>query len=201
MSRVYEADRALVARMRAGEQPAFDEFFNANAPRLVAFLARRSRMDPSSLEDVVQCALIKAVRNLASYRGEAALLTWLTEICRHELADVHRKAARRPAHVSLDATGVNAVLELRIPEHQEPVSELQVASQQAHIMRVLDGLPQRYARALEGKYGDGMSVEEMAREFGLTTIAVQSLLARAREAFRERWQESASEEVRLGFPS
>jgi RNA polymerase sigma-70 factor (ECF subfamily) len=187
--------------MSAGEQPAFDEFFNANAPRLVAFLARRSRLDPSSLEDVVQCALIKAVRNLASYRGEAALLTWLMEICRHELADVHRKAARRPAHVSLDAAGVNAVLELRIPEHQEPASELQAASQQAHIMRVLDGIPKHYARALEAKYGDGLSVEEMAREFGLTSIAVQSLLARSREVFRDRWRQSASGEVRSGFPS
>ncbi len=198
---MYEADRALVARMSAGEQPAFDEFFNANAPRLVAFLARRSRLDPASLEDVVQCALIKAVRNLASYRGEAALLTWLTEICRHELADVHRKAARRPAHVSLDAIGANAVLELRIPEHREPVSELQVASQQAQVMRVLDGLPAHYARALEAKYGDGMSVEEMARELELTIIAVQSLLARAREAFRDRWQESGSGEVCFGFSS
>jgi RNA polymerase sigma-70 factor (ECF subfamily) len=187
--------------MSAGEQPAFDEFFNANAPRLVAFLARRSRLDPASLEDVVQCALIKAVRNLASYRGEAALLTWLTEICRHELADVHRKAARRPAHVSLDAIGANAVLELRIPEHREPVSELQVASQQAQVMRVLDGLPAHYARALEAKYGDGMSVEEMARELELTIIAVQSLLARAREAFRDRWQESGSGEVCFGFSS
>jgi RNA polymerase sigma-70 factor (ECF subfamily) len=187
--------------MSAGEQPAFDEFFNANAPRLIAFLARRSRLDPSSLEDVVQCALIKAVRNLASYRGEAAILTWLTEICRHELADVHRKAARRPAHVSLDGIGVNAVLVLRIPEHQEPVSELQAASQRALIMRILGGLPQHYARALEAKYGDGKSVEEMAREFGLTTIAMQSLLARARDAFRDRWQGSASGENFLGIPS
>jgi RNA polymerase sigma factor (sigma-70 family) len=114
---------------------------------------------------------------------------------------VHRKAARRPAHVSLDATGTNDVLELRIPEHQEPASELQAASEHAHIIRILDGLPERYARVLEAKYGDGMSVEEMARELGLSSIAVQSLLARAREAFRDRWQKSASGEVHLGSPS
>jgi RNA polymerase sigma-70 factor (ECF subfamily) len=188
--------------MRAGEQPAFDAFFNVNAPRLVAFLARRSMLDPSSLEDIVQCALIKAIRNLASYRGEAALLTWLTEICRHELADVHRKAARRPAHVSLHTTGMSAdvELELRIPQHQEPVSELQAASQRALIMRILESLPENYARALEAKYGDGMSVEEMAMEFGVTAIAVQSLLARAREAFRDRWPESPPGEARSRFP-
>src|SRR3977135_1544332 len=89
---VYEADRALVARMRAGDQRAFDEFFSASAPRLVAFAARRSALDSASLEDIVQNTLIKAARNLASYRGEAALFTWLTQICRHELADGHRKA-------------------------------------------------------------------------------------------------------------
>ncbi len=200
---MYEADRALVTRMRAGEQAAFDEFFNAAAPRLMAFVARRSRMDPASLEDVVQCALIKAVRNLASYRGEAALLTWLTEICRHELADVHRKSARRPAHLSLDESDSNVHAEprLRVPEHQEPLAELHVASQRALIVRVLDSLPERYARALEAKYGDGLSVDEIARQFGLTAIAVQSLLARAREAFRERWLERTSAAGRIELQS
>ena len=85
---MYESDRALVARMGAGDQRAFDEFFHSSAPRLAAFAARRSGLDAASVEDVVQNTLVKAVRNLASYRGEAALFTWLTEICRHELADV-----------------------------------------------------------------------------------------------------------------
>ena len=51
----------------------------------------------------------------------------------------------------------------------------------------LNGLPERYARALEWKYGDGFSVQEIARMLGLTTIAAQSLLARAREAFKQGW--------------
>ena len=123
---MYEEDRALVARMRAGDQRAFDEFVNASAPRLMAFVARRSALDTASLEDVVQCALIKAVRNLASYRCEAALFTWLTEICRHELVDVQRKAARRPKQLSLDESAATrlAVTQLRVPEHQEPAAAL-----------------------------------------------------------------------------
>jgi DNA-directed RNA polymerase specialized sigma24 family protein len=54
--------------MRAGDQRAFDEFFKGSAPRLVAFIARRTALDPATLEDIVQSALIKAVRHLASYR-------------------------------------------------------------------------------------------------------------------------------------
>ena len=187
---VYETDRALVARMRAGDQRAFDEFFKDSAPRLVAFIARRTALDPATLEDIVQSALIKAVRHLASYRGEAALFTWLTEICRNELADEHRRAKRRPAHVSLDEPEAVHRWEemLRAPAAQEPVSQLQSATERADIMKIMESLPVNYALVLEAKYGDGLSVETIALQLGLTEIAVQSMLARAREAFRQRWQ-------------
>jgi RNA polymerase sigma-70 factor (ECF subfamily) len=186
---VYEADRVLVSRMRAGEQRAFDEFFNASASRLAAFVSRRSGLDPANVEDIVQNTLIKAVRNLSSYRGEAALFTWVTEICRHELADARRKAARRPAHDSLDEPDAVAfpVPQLWVPEHREPAAEAEAHRQRKAVLQALNDLPERYARALEAKYGDGLSVKEVAALFGLTTVAAQSLLARARDAFRDRW--------------
>jgi RNA polymerase sigma-70 factor (ECF subfamily) len=187
---VYEADRALVSRMRAGDQRAFDEFFKDSVPRLIAFIARRTALDPATLEDIVQSALIKAVRHLASYRGEAALFTWLTEICRNELADEHRRANRRPAHLSLDEPEAahRWAGMLRAPDAHEPGSLLQAAAERAEIMKALDGMPANYALVLEAKYGDGLSVETIARQLGLTEIAVQSMLARARKAFRRRWQ-------------
>lgn len=190
---MYEADRKLVARMLAGEKRAFDEFFNTSAQRLTAFATRRSGLDAASLEDVVQNALIKAIRRLASYRGEAALFTWLSEICRHELADVRRKAARQPVHVSLFEPGTTevAVTQLLAPEHLEPVAELNTEQRRAAVMRVMGSLPEHYAVALEAKYGDGLAVQDIARLLGLTIVATQSLLARAREAFREQWRESA----------
>ncbi len=193
---MYEADRELVAKMLAGEQRAFDVFFDSSAQRLAAFAARRSGLDGASLEDVVQNALIKAVGNLAHYRGEAALFTWLSGICLHELADVRRKAARRPAHVSLYETGTiqDAISHLRAADHEEPVAQLDAEQQGAAVMRILEALPERYALVLEAKYGDGLTVSAIARQLGLSMIAVQSLLARARDAFREKWaQESSSD--------
>jgi RNA polymerase sigma-70 factor, ECF subfamily len=189
---VYEADRALIVRMRAGDQRAFDEFFNASAPRLLAYLARRSGMDSASIEDIVQNSLIKAIRNLDKYRGEAALFTWLTEICRHELADVSRKSARRPAHMSLEEPYADSYMEehqLQTSQAAEPLWQVDAASQRGAVMTVLQRLPAHYAIALEAKYGDGMSVEDIARQLGLTRVAAQSLLARARAEFRERWLE------------
>jgi RNA polymerase sigma-70 factor (ECF subfamily) len=197
---MYESDRALVARMGAGDQRAFDEFFRSSAPRLAAFAARRSGLDAASVEDVVQSTLIKAIRNLASYRGEAALITWLTEICRHELADVYRKAARRPDHASLDEVNsasaqLGVPAQLRVPAQHEPTAQVDTEMRRSAVIRALDALPERYALALEAKYRDGFSVDEIAHSLGLTSTAAQSLLARARDAFRELWRKSNDDEI------
>jgi RNA polymerase sigma-70 factor (ECF subfamily) len=180
--------------MGAGEQRAFDEFYHSHVPRLVAFTTRRSRLDPASVEDIVQNTLIKAMRNLSSYRGEASLFTWLTQICRHELADATRKAARRPAHVSLEEPDqvVRLAHQLRLPPNREPSAQVEAELHGAAVLRTLNSLPERYALALEAKYGDGLSVEEIAAMLGVTTIAAQSLLARAREAFRDLWLANTS---------
>ena len=188
---MYESDRALVARMAAGDQSAFDDFFRTSAARLAAFVVRRSGLDSATVEDIVQSTLIKAIRNLNSYRGEASLFTWLTRICLNELADVARKSARRPAHTSLDEPTNVARLsqQLHASTYFEPEATVDAELHRAAVIRALNALPQHYAIALEAKYGDGLSVAEIAALLGLTPIATQSVLARAREAFRERWLE------------
>lgn len=50
---------------------------------------------------------------------------------------------------------------------------------------VLDRLPDRYGDALEWKYIEGLSVAEIAVRLGVATKAAESLLARARVAFRD----------------
>jgi len=188
---VHTQDRELVARMLAGDERAFDAFFASYARRLAAFAARRADLPPATVEDLVQNTLIKAIRNLASFRGEAALFTWLCEICRNEIVDVMRKNARQPQHDSLDEITQDgeSPLEFRARTLDEPLQVLELDSHRNAIAATMNGLPERYALALEWKYGDGLSVEEIARMLGLTTIAAQSLLARARLAFKTSWPE------------
>lgn len=177
--------------MLAGDQRAFDVFFSTYAQRLAAFAARRCHLDAAGIEDIVQNSLVKAIRNLANFRGDAALFTWLCGICRRELADHHRKSMRQPALDSLDtAPGwVDSAPELSASSAFEPLAALETSDRCGAIVTALNGLPERYARALEWKYSDGLSVHEIARMLGLTTTAAQSLLSRARQAFKESWSE------------
>jgi RNA polymerase sigma-70 factor (ECF subfamily) len=189
--------------MRAGEQRAFDLFFDGFADRLAAFAARRSGLDAASLEDIVQNTLIKAVRNLAGYRARASLFTWLAQICRHELADARRSAQRRPACISIDSHAPTArvVAQLRLPDEQGPLPEVEAQAQQRAIVAVLDSLPARYALVLEAKYGDGLSVENIAKMLGTTPVATQSVLARARDAFSRAWRQGSELPVPDRLPS
>jgi RNA polymerase sigma-70 factor, ECF subfamily len=189
-----ERELDLVKRMLAGEQRAFDGFFASYAPRLATFASRRSNLPAASIEDVVQNSLLKALRNLHSFRAESALFTWLCQICRNELADLYQTAARRPACESLDSDPFirGEVFELHAPAEGEPQNELGLEVHRREIVTALKRLPEQYAYALEWKYGDGFSVQQIAEMLGLTSMATQSLLARARTAFKESWRQEQS---------
>jgi RNA polymerase sigma-70 factor (ECF subfamily) len=182
-------DRALVNRMVAGQEPAFEEFFAAYFPPLFRFALARLR-DQAAAEEVVQAALCRAVTRLRSYRGEAALFTWLCTFCRHEISSYLGGQARRreAAHVDLveELPEVRAALEsLAARGPADPETALRREELKRLVQVTLDRLPRRYGDALEWKYIEGLSVLEVAERLGLGAKAAESLLARAREAFRD----------------
>ena len=187
-------ERDLVDRMRRGEQQAFDHFFATYAQRLAAFAARRCSLDAAALEDVVQVTMINAIRGLAGFRGGATLFTWLCQICRNHLADITRKAQRQPKVKSLDAlveAGQTAEI-VELTDFRDPLDECAGDAARGAVRRAINRLPASYARILELRYGDELTVPEIGRVLGLSESAAESRLSRARQAFREQWSGSAS---------
>jgi len=182
-------EQELVERMRRGEQSAFDQFFDAFAARLAAFAARRCSLDAAGLEDVVQVTMINAMRGLGTFRGGSTLFTWLCQICRNHLADVRRKAERQPKEQSLDqlevAKSPGVVVELT--DFRDPLDEIAEDSTRSAVRHVVNQLPASYARILELRFGDDLTVPEIARILQLSEDAAESRLSRARQAFRESW--------------
>jgi RNA polymerase sigma-70 factor, ECF subfamily len=180
-------DRALVRRLLAHQEAAFEEFFAAYFPPLFRFASARLR-DAAAAEEVVQLALCRALTKLPSYRGEAALFTWLCAFCRHEISDYCARQARSPRQVDLieDLPEVRAALELLgTPGPMDPEAALRSEELKRGVQATLDNLPRHYGDALEWKYIDGLSVLEIAQRLGVGLKAAESLLTRAREAFRD----------------
>ena len=105
------ADKRLVERMLAGDDVAFRQFFSTYFPRLLRFALYRLHGDEALAEDVAQSALGKAMDKLDTYRGEAALYSWLCTFCRHEIGAVIKRTRREPVDLIDDLPLIRATLE------------------------------------------------------------------------------------------
>lgn len=174
--------------MLAGDERSFEEFFDRYFPGLFRFALARMERDPADAEEVAQATLCRAISKLATYRGEATLFTWLCTFCRHEISAFYRKRRRRPPVLQLaeDVPEIGAALaSLAAAEAAGPEEWIRRREIARLVRTTLDLLPGRYGDALEWKYIDGHSVGEIAARLGVGYKAAESLLTRARRAFRE----------------
>ena len=179
------SERELVRRILGGDERAFDDFFADYFPRLFRFAVLRLR-DPDAAEDIVQTSLIAAMRHLSSWRGEATLFTWLCTICRREISAWEKRTSRRvTVPIEEDDPGLRAALESIGAAAEAPDAGLARADTGRIVQLVLDHLPPRYSHALEWKYLEDLSVGDIAARLQCTPKAAESLLTRARDAFRD----------------
>ena len=173
--------------MLGGDESAFEAFFEAAYPVLYRFALVRLGFDRDAAGDVAQAAICQAISKLRTFRGEASLLTWLCTFCRHELYAFHRRnPGRFEVELAEDDPEIRAALDsLRGSIVDDLETRLDHDKAASIVQRVLDHLPPRYADVLEWKYVDELSVREIAARLGVGLKAAESLLTRARHAFRD----------------
>jgi len=194
-----QTDQNLVQRLLRGERAAFDLFFNEYYPKLYRFAKRRMARDPGAAEDIAQATLCRALESLQGYRGEAALFTWLCTLCRREMSA--RWAESRQwsdaSNLAEDDPSIRAALEsLLAGEHTDPLRLADREQVRESILTALDYLPAPYGDILEWKYLRDMSIAEIAARIGRSPKAAESLLTRARDAFRETFTVLAGTDAR-----
>jgi RNA polymerase sigma-70 factor (ECF subfamily) len=194
------SDVALARRVLAGDEAAFEEFFDRYFPRLFRFALPRLAGNADATEEIVQSVLIRGLARLHTYRGEAALLTWLCTLCRHEIANWREHEGRlREVSFFDDQPEVRATLEaLTVLDPDDPELALRRRELSELVQVTLDHLPGRYGDVLEWKYLQGLSVTEIADRLGVGYKAAESVLARARAAFRQGISFAAGEWTAAG---
>lgn len=192
-------ERRLVRRLRRGDEAAFEELAAGYFPGLLRFALQKLRGDEDLSQEIVQRTACKAVTKLHTFRAESSLFTWLCACCKNEIRMFYRAEGRSPRQVELEERAVagsalrwdGSVVPAETPERSALRGE-----DAAQVHRALDELPPRYARALEWKYFEGIAVAEIGSRLEISPKAAESLLTRARGAFR-----AAYEEQRRRFPS
>jgi len=180
-------ERDLVSRMRAGDESAFDAFADHYIPGLYRFAVRRLGQQRELAREIVQTSVCKVLEGLDSYRGDAPLFTWLCACCRNEIALHYRRQNSHPTvHlVGDDERSAPSTLPSRAAGPEEQLLETEL---RGLVHLALDHLPPAYASVLEWKYLEELPVHEIARRLQLGDKAAESMLTRARKAFRETYE-------------
>jgi RNA polymerase sigma-70 factor, ECF subfamily len=161
-------DRTLLARHVDGDRDAFAELVRHHQDRLWR-VALRTLGNPDDAADAVQEALVSAYRAAGSYRGDAAVTTWLHRIVVNACLDlVRRRAARPAAPLDESVTGLPAV---------DSLTPRETAQQ---VLAALRQLPIEQAAAVVLVDVEGFPVAEAAGILEVPEGTVKSRCARAR---------------------
>ena len=191
------ADKKLVVRLLKGDGRSFDQFFSSYFPRIYRFALLRLDHDHDLAEDTAQNVLCQSLSKMSTYRGEAPLFSWLCTFARFEISK-QRKArgfAQGNSTLKEDDPAVRSALESLLSESNKDPDVAAYQSELSQLVKVaLDHLPALYADSLENKYVHGYSVRDIAGRIGKSEKATESILTRARAAFRDCFESLIHEE-------
>jgi RNA polymerase sigma-70 factor (ECF subfamily) len=179
-------DAALVARILAGDQNAFERLMRANNTALFR-AARAIVRDDADAEDVVQEAYLAAYRHLGAFRGAARLSTWLTRIVINQALG-RLRARRRDNVIELLDDAPGGAPDTRAEAMNEGPTSPEEGLAQVELRRLLerkiDALPLAFRTAFVLREVEEMTIEEAAECLGIPQATVRTRVFRARALLR-----------------
>jgi RNA polymerase sigma-70 factor (ECF subfamily) len=175
----------LLARLRRGDEAAYEELVRAETRHLLS-VARRLLRNEEDAQDAVQQAFMAAFRALPEFNGQSRLTTWLHRIVTNAALMKLRTRNRRPEgsidellpHFLEDGHHVDQFSEWTLPADTHMLRR----ETRAQVRAAIDRLPEPYRAVLLLRDIDELSTEEAADALGVNANTVKIRLHRARQA-------------------
>ena len=163
----------LAIRAQNGCAAAFAVLVDRYRPRLIRFVDQRvARYRGADAEDITQEVLAKAWQTLHRFRPQYQFATWLYTIATRTTTDHLRRPTRDLVHPRLESLPDSKLSHEKCLEISENVDNIWAIA-----YRVLK--EDRYA-VLWLRYGEDLTVKDIAQVLGKTSVGVRVLLHRAR---------------------
>lgn len=181
-------DDALLARLKNGDDAAFEELMHASGGRMLS-TARRMVRSEEDARDVVQEAFLLAFRSLPAFEGRCRLSTWLHRIVINVALMKMRSRKRRP-EVSIEeqlprfAADGRRVVEAHDVVELTPADAFERETMRVLLRRCMDRLPDSHRTVILLRDFEDLSTEETAEVLGIRAAAVKVRLHRARQALK-----------------
>jgi RNA polymerase sigma-70 factor (ECF subfamily) len=165
-------ERQLIDQVLRGDPAAQRAFYDAHVGRIFG-LAYRMTGDEASARDCTQLAFIQLFAKLRSFRGEAALSTWVHAVAVSVILQWRRKAKQREREVDIEAAEDVAV----------GCSAFEQVLDEA-VRRAIDGLASRYRMVVVMHDIEGYTHEEIGAALGIKAATSKIRLSRARKKLK-----------------
>lgn len=179
-----EEEQVLVARAQSGEVRALDRLLGAHYQQMY-HLALKVTRDPVKAQDVTQEACVQVLRRIEQFRSEARFGSWLCRIVVNTALLKHRREKRLIPTPEIFSPLAAA--------KEPPPEKLASDRELLHLTdRFLEGLRDGDRELFVRRFVDGLSLQSISDETGLSLPALKSRFHRARlrlkaESDKSRW--------------
>jgi len=189
------AEVKFIERLKRGEAAAFETLVAERSGEIYGLLYRLTE-NGEEARDLTQETFLRAFQNIAHFRGDADLRTWIYRIAINQARNRWRwwRRRRRDATVSLDCPdglyGQPLNVTLRAERGGDPEQVALAHERERALRAALKTLGRAYREAVVLRDIEGFTYEEIAETLEISIGTVKSRLSRGREELRRKLEGS-----------
>lgn len=176
---------SILEKLKNNDRDTWESFYNSNVNGIYRYIMYRCGNNKAPAEDITQQVFLVAVDKINSFSGSNEKLpSWLFGIARIEVL----------RHFQHNKIFINASVNLNELSVEDTKPEVYVEFEDECLVdQVLNNLSDGHSEVLVYKYCDQLSVKDISTKTGRSNKAIESLLTRAREAFKKSYKQMQQE--------
>ena len=181
-------DHELVARVRNGDDRAFEILFERYQGRITAYVRGMVR-DHGRAEDITQEVFFNALRRMRDTDRSIAFRPWIYEIAKNACIDAHRRS-RRTQEVSYDNDeALGAADQGRLVSPRAVPEAVEARESLESLQGALGALSESHVDVIVLRELEGRSYAEIGERLGMSRASVESTLFRARKRLESEYND------------
>jgi RNA polymerase sigma-70 factor (ECF subfamily) len=194
-----ESDKELIALAKKGDSDAFKKLVMMNERRFLN-LAYSLNRNPDVAREIVQESLLKAWKNIGSFKGQSSFYTWVYRIISNMTIDYSRKRYRQRERAVGEAEVLDAGLQKSSGQGGIPMGNVVSPDKSyesmelgKHLRKAINSLSHEHREVILLREVEGLSYAEISEAVGCSRGTVMSRLHHARKKLQNFLKEISSE--------
>lgn len=183
------SEKILLEQVRDGNGASFAPLVAAHSARIIS-LAFRLVGNQEDAEDLAQEAFLRLYRNLATFRGDSSVATWLYRTTTHLALDhLRRQKLKRKFFFFRSSNEGYDPVEFAADQGASPPEQFLANEAGKRLRQALEKLSVRQRMVFTLRHHEGMPLKEIGTTLGLEEGTVKAHLFRAVQVLRKELKE------------